>query len=230
MSKKNSSRLTSNGKQRLCIGLMATLLVVDQVVKILVKTHMQIGEDIPLIGNWCRLHFIENEGMAFGMTFGGDGGKTFLSLFRIVASAALAWLLVRLLRRDARTLTVVSLSLILVGAVGNLIDSCFYGLLFDDSYYHVAQFLPSQGGYARFLHGRVVDMFFFPLIDSTWPQWVPFVGGTPLLFFNAIFNVADSAITVGVVMLIADQLFGSQKGVENEKKAALTADEKQVQA
>lgn len=204
-------------KYWICFLIMGIVLVVDQVVKILVKTRMQIGEEIPLIGSWCCLHFIENEGMAFGMAFGGKVGKLILSLIRIAASAGIMWFLLRKIRKDGRMLLLVSLSLILVGAVGNLLDSCFYGIIFNESYYHVAEMFPAEGGYAPFLFGRVVDMFYFPIIDTTWPQWVPFVGGRPFQFFNAIFNVADSAITVGTVLLIIDQLFVKDKEAETEQ-------------
>lgn len=199
----------------LCFLVIGIVLVVDQIVKIMVKTHMQIGEDIPLIGNWCRLHFVENEGMAFGMAFGGKVGKFFLTLFRLLASGGILWLLIRLIKKNDRKLLLVSLSLIFVGAVGNLVDSCFYGLIFNESYYNVAQMFPQEGGYAPFMFGKVVDMFYFPLIDSTWPEWVPFFGGRHFEFFNAIFNVADAAITIGVFLMIIDQLFFAPK---NEKK------------
>lgn len=200
-----------NNKQKkqyiIIFALMAVILLIDQAVKILVKTNMHIGEEIPLIGNWCLLHFVENEGFAFGMAFGGNLGKIILSVFRFVASAGVLWYLLRSVKRGTRTSLVICLSLIFVGAVGNLIDSCFYGLIFNESYYNVAQLFPTEGGYAPFLRGRVVDMFYFPIIDSTWPSWIPFIGGSHFTFFNAIFNVADAAITIGAIWLIIDQLF-----------------------
>ena len=198
--------------------LMGIILVVDQVVKIWVKTHMHIGEEIPLIGDWCILHFVENEGFAFGMKLGGSAGKIILTLFRLLASGALLWFLLHKINRGMRKPLAVCLGLIVVGAIGNLIDSCFYGLIFNESYYNVAQLFPPEGGYAPFLQGRVVDMFYFPLIESQWPSWVPIWGGRPLVFFNAIFNVADSAITIGTIWLIVDQLFFSKK---EEKDAVL---------
>ena len=199
-------------KQTLIVALIITIiLIADQMLKIWVKTHMQIGEEIPLIGSWCRLHFVENVGMAFGMAFGGSVGKLLLTLFRIAASAAVMWAIVHYIRKGAHTLFIVSLALIFVGAIGNLIDCCFYGLIFNESYYSVAQLFPPEGGYAPFLYGKVVDMFYFPLFRFDWPEWVPFVGGGEFEFFNAIFNIADAAITIGIAILIVYYLVQEHK-------------------
>ena len=185
-------------------AIVACILVVDQIVKILVKTHMHIGEDIPLIGEWCRLHFIENEGFAFGMSFGGAAGKIGLTLFRIVATGVIAWFIWKQLKQNGRTSLIACLVLIFAGAIGNLIDSCFYGLLFNESFYNVATLFPPEGGYAPLLQGKVVDMFYFPLFDFYWPEWVPMIGGDHFEFFSAIFNVADAAITIGVIWVIVE--------------------------
>ncbi|MDY6372102.1 MAG: lipoprotein signal peptidase [Bacteroidales bacterium] len=202
-----------NKRKQACIvaAIVGGILLVDQVVKILVKTNMHIGEDIPLIGSWCRLHFIENEGFAFGMAFGGEVGKILLTLFRIVASGLIVWFILKHIRKGALKSLIYSLTLILAGAVGNLIDCCFYGLIFNESYYNVATLFPPEGGYAPFLQGKVVDMFYFPLFEFDWPQWMPFVGGQHFEFFSAIFNVADAAITIGVIWLLVYFLFFAPK-------------------
>jgi signal peptidase II len=198
-------------------AIMAAIIIIDQIVKLLVKTNMHIGEDIPLIGEWCRLHFIENEGFAFGMHFGGSAGKIFLTLFRIVATTVVGWYIVRQLKRDGRASLIGCLSLILAGAIGNLIDSCFYGRIFSESFYETAVLFPPEGGYAPLLQGKVVDMFYFPLFEFDWPAWVPVVGGDHFLFFSAIFNVADAAITIGVFWLLIDIVFLAPKAAKAAK-------------
>jgi len=163
---------------------------------------MIIGDEYHVFGNWFIIHFTENNGMAFGMEFWGRTGKLFLSLFRIVAISAIGYFLFKLIKENAKTGFVIGISMIMAGAIGNLLDSAFYGLVFSDSLTEVARFLPSGGGYASFLHGRVVDMLYFPIINTSYPDWLPFVGGKPFIFFSPVFNIADSAITTGVFYLL----------------------------
>ena len=199
--------------------ITAAILVVDQLVKILVKTHMQIGEDIPLIGTWCHLHFVENAGFA---SFGGVTGKYILTLFRVAAVAFIIVLLFKYIQQGQRRPLIYSLTLIIAGALGNIIDCLFYGLIFNESYYNVATLFPPEGGYAPFLQGKVVDMFYFPLFEFDWPLWMPFVGGNHFEFFSAIFNVADSAVTIGVTWLLIDQLFLYIKNSKSKKRKNTT--------
>lgn len=180
------------------------LLVIDQVIKILVKTNMTVGESIHVLGDWFQIYFIENNGMAFGMQFGGYVGKYILSIFRVVLVGAIFVYIRHLLKRkDTPMGVLIGLSAIMCGALGNIIDSLFYGLIFSESTYtQVAQLFPAGGGYAGFLQGKVVDMLYFPLIDTNWPQWMPFCGGEHLIFFRPIFNFADSCITCGAIYLL----------------------------
>ena len=190
------------------------ILLIDQIIKFWVKLNFTLGEEVFFIGVWCRLHFIENEGMAFGMSFGEQTGKLILTLFRIVAATLIFLYLRKLVVKKENKLVIYAFTLIFAGAVGNIIDSLFYGLIFSEStFFTTAEFLSEAGGYAPLCLGKVVDMFYFPLIDTTLPQWIPFVGGNHFEFFNAIFNVADIAITVGVGLLII-----SAFKVNNKKK------------
>ncbi len=179
--------------------IVVAILLVDQVIKILVKTQMPLHGQIEIFP-WFKIVFIENNGMAYGMEI---GSKLVLSLFRIVAVVLLSWYIVRQVRRKARWGYIACLSMVLAGAAGNIIDSMFYGLIFNASSDHyVSYFVPFGTGYAPFLMGKVVDMFYFPLIVTTWPEWVPAVGGTPFVFFSPVFNFADAAISVGAVLLL----------------------------
>lgn len=198
--------------------LILAILFIDQVFKIWIKTNFHIGEEISLIGNWAKLHFIENEGMAFGMSFGGEFGKLALTLFRIIASVLIFIYLRKIIDKKESKLNIYSISLIFAGAVGNIIDSIFYGIVFSEStYFSIAEIFPSNGGYGTLLHGKVVDMFYFPIINTSFPTWMPFIGGEPFTFFNAIFNIADMSISVGVGLLVISLLF-FQKKEENIEK------------
>ena len=164
---------------------------------------MTIGQEIFVLGNWFILHFTENEGMAFGMRFGGDFGKLMLSIFRLTAIVLIAWYLYNISKKQAKSGLIISMSLILAGAIGNIIDSAIYGLIFSESKFHeVAQLLPPGGGYGNILHGKVVDMLYFPIIQGNYPDWFPYVGGNDFIFFRPVFNIADSSITIGVFILI----------------------------
>ena len=193
----------STGKKSVSVILL--ILFADQVLKIWVKTHMEIGQEIHMLGNWGILHFIENNGMAFGMEMGGKAGKFILSLFRIFAIFGIGWFLNSLINKKASLGLVIAVSCIMAGAIGNIIDSAFYGIIFSESFSNVAIMFPPGGGYSSFLHGRVVDMFYFPVINTTWPAWSPFRPGEPFVFFRPVFNIADSAITCGVLSIVLFQ-------------------------
>lgn len=183
----------------IAIGIVVAILVIDQLIKIHVKTTMTIGEAVK-VTNWFYITFIENNGMAWGMTF---INKLFLSLLRIVAVTAIGWYIYRVIKTGGRLRYVVFLSMILAGAAGNIFDSMFYGLCFTaSSPFSVAYTVPFGTGYAPFLMGKVVDMFYFPLIDTTLPSWIPFVGGDRFTFFDPVFNFADAAITTGVICML----------------------------
>ena len=184
------------------ILIAALVLLADQILKFWVKTNMTLGQEYKIIGNWFIIHFVENNGMAFGFEFGGDYGKIFLSLFRVVAVFGIGWYIRKLVKKDMPMGFIACVSLIFAGAIGNIIDSAFYGLIFNDSYGQVSRIFPEGGGYATFLHGRVVDMFYFPLFSGVYPEWIPFVGGSDFQFFRPVFNIADSSISIGIFSII----------------------------
>lgn len=207
-------------RSTLTILILFSILLIDQVVKIWIKTTMTYGEEFGILGlSWARIHFVENEGMAFGISFGGSGGKLALSLFRLVAVAFLIYILRSLVKAKESYGLITCFTLILAGALGNIIDSAFYGMIFSESSYHgsPAVLFPEGGGYAPFLYGRVVDMFYFPLIDVILPEWVPWLGGDRFQFFKPVFNVADSAISIGVLSMLFFHRDFLQRGSTKEE-------------
>jgi signal peptidase II len=197
------------------------VLFIDQALKLWIKTHMTLGQEFHIAGNWFIIHFTENNGMAFGLQFAGGYGKLALSLFRIFAVGFLGWYIVHLSRKKTGIGVIICFSLILAGAIGNIIDSALYGLLFSEStYFDLARFLPAEGGYSTFLHGKVVDMFYFPIIEGVYPHWLPLLGGDSFIFFRPVFNVADSSITIGVLSLLLFQrkFFQTQNETPVENK------------
>lgn len=197
---RKKGKVTRKKYSLISVGIILFLVLADQIFKIWVKTHFALGESIPVLGNWFNLRFIENEGMAFGLSFGDNIGKLLLSVFRILLTGFMIYYLSRLIKQSkADLLTISVFSLIIAGAMGNILDSLFYGLIFNESTpFAVATLFPPEGGYAPFFYGKVVDMFDFNLFPL--PDWVPIFGGS--YFFPAIFNIADSCITVGVILVI----------------------------
>lgn len=188
---------------------------------------MTLGQEFPMAGNWFIIHFTENNGMAFGLQFAGGYGKLALSLFRIFAVGFLGWYIFRLAKSKTEFGVIFCFSLILAGAMGNIIDSALYGMVFSEStYFDLARFLPAEGGYSTFLHGKVVDMFYFPILEGNYPQWLPILGGDHFIFFRPVFNVADSAITCGVLSLLIfqRQFFNTPKEKKEGNKEEVKED------
>lgn len=181
------------------ILLIILVLVVDQALKVWIKTNMMLGQEIAFF-DWFIIHFTENKGMAFGMEFGGNIGKYILSIFRIIAISAIGFYLTQLVKLKTKKGIVFSIALVLAGAIGNMIDSAFYGLIFSESYGQLASVF--EGGYSGVLQGKVVDMFYFPIFKGILPNWIPFKGGDYFIFFRPVFNIADAAISVGVINLL----------------------------
>lgn len=197
-------------KSRSVILFILLILFVDQAIKFYIKTHFYLGQEVKVLGlNWFRLHFVENEGMAWGWKMGGQWGKIILTLFRLVAVIAGVFIIRGFIQKQYHRGFIICSALIFAGALGNLIDSIFYGLLFNDSDPYVqnlSTFMPKHGGYAGLLHGKVVDMLYFPIVSNAhFPQWFPIWGGQDFEFFRPVFNVADASISVGVIAILIFQ-------------------------
>jgi signal peptidase II len=193
-------------KYRHALLIVFIIILVDQLSKFYIKTHFYYGEEVNVIGNWFKLHFIENEGMAFGMKLSDASiGKLALTLFRLVAVIFGFFFLKKIVDKGYSKGAIICGSLVLAGALGNLIDSIFYGLIFTESSFHIAQLVPFGQGYGKLFHGRVVDMLFFPIVETRLPNWMPLIGGKDFVFFEPVFNVADAAISIGVLTLVLFQ-------------------------
>lgn len=183
-------------------GIVLSIILIDQIIKWYIKTHFMLGEEYKIF-NWFYIHFTENPGMAFGLTISNnDIGKLILSLLRLTAAFAIGWYLIRLIKEQSKIIFITAISFVWAGAVGNIIDSLFYGIIYSSSEGQLAQLFPAEGGYSSFLHGKVVDMLYFPLIEGHLPSWFPIWANEPFIFFRPVFNIADSSITIGVLLII----------------------------
>ena len=218
-------------RRTLALLIIFAVLIADQIFKIWIKTHLTMGQTLHVIDNWFLIRFIENPGMAFGIDLPGDLGKPALSIFRMIAVIAIGWYLNKLIKQKVPTGLIACVSLILAGAAGNIIDSAFYGLIFNEStFISTAKMFPEGGGYASFLYGRVVDMLYFPVINTHYPGWLPWLGGKELVFFRPIFNIADSSITTGVIaILIFQNRFFKHELSENKPATDAEIKEEEVQ-
>jgi len=204
-------------KKRIALFTILLAIIVDQVIKIYVKTHFELYESVKVF-DWFHINFVENNGMAMGIELGGDGGKLFLTLFRLVAVGGIVYWLLNTIKNKMHNIVVIAIALIFAGAVGNIIDSVFYGVIFDSSEHNVATLFADEP-YGHLFYGKVVDMFYFPIWQGTWPEWFPIIGGENGRFFNYIFNPADAYITVGVALLF---IFSKKAFPKDSKKKKVT--------
>jgi len=207
-----SSNPKNMSKKNLAISTIIIAIILDQIIKIYIKTNFVLGEEV-VVFDWFRIHFTENNGMAMGFEFGGKAGKLFLTLFRLVAVTGILFWLFQNIKRKVHNAVIISIALIFSGAVGNIIDSVFYGAIFDDSQHKVATFFADKP-YGELFYGKVVDMFYFPLWQGVLPEWIPFIGGEFFTFFQYIFNPADAFISIGVALLF---IFSKQAFPKDEK-------------
>ena len=189
--------------------LIIIILLIDQISKIYIKTNFALYDEVEVF-EWFRIVFVENEGMAWGAKIPGSKGKLILTLFRLVAIVGIGYWLWDVIRKKNPRIMIIAVALIFAGAFGNVIDSVFYGLIFEDSTSQVSTMFPEGGGYGTLFHGKVVDMFQFPLFEGQFPNWFPFWGGDRFIFFEPVFNVADSAITIGVTLLLIAMVFSKK--------------------
>jgi signal peptidase II len=215
-------------KFRFVLIVVFLILLADQALKYYIKTHFFISESVNMFGgtaDWAQLNFIENRGMAFGIELGGDWGKLALTLFRLVACIWGFFFVNNLIKQKYHAGLIFCASLILAGAIGNLIDSVFYGMIFSEAMHKPSHLVPWGQGYGKLLHGRVVDMLYFPVFKGTWPSWMPFWAGEPCEFFRPIFNIADAAISTGVISIIVFQKWLLHNHVDANVKNQLTEKE-----
>jgi len=207
------------------ILIIIVVLLIDQISKVYIKTHFVLGEEIPVF-DWFRLLFVENEGMAWGAKIPGQYGKLMLTLFRIVAIGGIGYWLWDSIRKNSPNILTISIALIFAGAMGNIIDSVIYGIIFSDSHHQLATFLPEAGGYGTLFHGKVVDMLYFPLWSGYLPEWLPIWGGDYFSFFEPVFNIADTSISVGVGLL----LFFNKRAFPKEESIETSSETEKLDA
>lgn len=213
-------------RTHLVTAIILIVLIIDQISKIYIKTTFEYGNGFEMFGlDWARIHFVENDGMAFGLSFGGVMGKYMLSIFRILLVMVLIYIIRGMIQAKENKGLLVAFALIIAGAIGNILDSAFYGIIFSETPYHggIAELFPEGGGYAPFLQGKVVDMLYFPMYQGILPDWVPFRGGKSFSFFNPVFNVADTSISLGVISILVfyRSFFKSDEEIRKQREEAL---------